>query len=251
VTALVASGCGAAVSVRVDVERSGSGSVNVTITLPAATATQLEDLTAGLPLADLHRAGWVVDGPRGGPDGSTVVSADHTFSNLAQVPVLMADIAGSGPTGSRPFRLAVTEAKGTLEDRFQASGTVNLDCAVACFDDLHLAQEVGYPLGLRPAQVARLLGAHPDRDLSFRIVLSLPGKASATNASFRTKQALVWSPALGHSTSISATTESVNVVFVRYLLIAVGVGAVVVLVTAGSLMVRRRRRLRVTVTGPS
>jgi hypothetical protein len=95
-----------------------------------------------------------------------------------------------------------------------------------------------------------MLGAHPGRDLTFQLEVSLPGRVSSSDAPVRTKQALVWSPALGHSTLVAATTESVNVVVVRRLLIAVGVGALVVFGSAVALIVRRRRRrLGVTVTG--
>jgi hypothetical protein len=235
----------------VDVNRSGAGSVAVTVTVPQATAAALEDLRAGLPVADLRQAGWVVDGPHRGPAGSVSMSASHRFSRLSQVPVLVADIAGSGPVGSRPFQLAIVEDKGTLEDRFTASGKAQLDCGIACFDDPGLAQDIGYPLGLPPAQLAQMLGPHPDRDLSFQLEVSLPGRVSSSDAAVRTKQALVWSPALGRSTLVAATTESVNVVLVRRLIIAVGAGALVVLGSAAALVLRRRRRLGVTVTGPN
>jgi hypothetical protein len=216
--------------------------VAVTVTVPKATAAALEDLRAGLPVADLRQAGWVVEGPRPGPAGSIWVSARHPFSQLSQVPGLVADIAGSGSVGSRPFQLAIAEAKGTLEDRFTASGKAQLGCGMACFDDPRLAQNTGYPLGIPPAQLAQMLGPHPGRDLTFRLEVSLPGRVSSSDAPARTKQALVWSPALGHTTLVAATTESVNVVLVKRLLIAVGAGALVVFGSAVALIVRRRRR---------
>jgi hypothetical protein len=214
----------------------------------------LEDLRAGLPLADLRQAGWNVDGPRPGPAGSTWVSASHSFSRLSQVPVLVADVAGSGPVAGRPFRVAVQEQKGALEDRFDITGSADLKCALACFDDPHLTQDVGYPLGLPPAELARLLGGDPNRDLTFRLEVSLPGRASGHGASGRARASggatasgrattvFTWAPVLGRSTSLAATTESVNVEVVRDLLLAVGAGAVVVLATPVLLLLRRRRR---------
>jgi hypothetical protein len=249
--ALIASGCGASVDVRVVVDRSGAGTVTLTITVPKATAAKVEDLRAGLPVADLRLAGWVVDGPHHGPAGSTWVSASHPFSSLSQVQVLVADIAGSGPVGARPFQLAIGRAQGFLEDRFTARGTVDLDCSMACFDDPRLAEDVGYPLGVAPSQLAHILGPHPDQDISFRFEVSLPGRVSSSDAAVRTKNGLVWAPALGRSTLVVASTESVNLATVGYLLSAVGTGVLVVLATAGGLVVRRRRRLAVPVTGPS
>jgi len=248
---LAFSACSASVDVRVLVDRSGAGSVTLTVTVPKATTAALEDLRAGLPVADLRQAGWVVDGPHLGPAGSTWVSASHPFSSLSQVQVLVADIAGSGPVAARPFRLAIVRAQGFLEDRFTARGTVDLACAVACFNDPRLAEDVGYPLGVAPSQLARILGAHPDQDVSFRFEVVLPGRVSSSDAQARTKDGLVWVPALGRSTSVVASTESVNVATVRYVLIAVGAGALLVLATAGGLVARRRRRLGVPVTGPS
>ena len=238
---VVTGGCSASVSVRVAVDRTGQGSVSVTVAVPTATAAEVQDLQAGLPLGDLRRGGWTVQGPGPGPAGTTVVSARHAFSALSEVPVLVADIAGSGPIDQRPFRLAIAEDKGTLEDRFVASGVVDLRCSMSCFDDPRLAQDVGYPLGLPPAQLSRLLGNHPDRDLSFRFQVSLPGSTSASNALLSRKGLLVWFPALGRSTSLSATTDSVNEALVRELLIAIAAGALVVLATAAFLFVRRRR----------
>ncbi len=181
--AVLMSGCGATVNLRVSVGRSGSGSVALVVSFPAATAAQLEDLKAGLPVADLRAAGWVVEGPKPGPEGSTVVSASHTFSNLSQVPALVADVAGSGPERSRPFRLTVTELPGLLQDHYLASGTVDLRCWLSCFDDPRLAASVGYPLGLSPAEVHRLFGAHPGDELTFGFEVLLPGTVTSSDAS--------------------------------------------------------------------
>jgi hypothetical protein len=183
--AVLFSACGANFAVEVDVGLSGQGSVTLTVTLPKATAAGVEDLKAGLPVADLRAAGWVVTGPASGQGGKVTVEASHRFSRLAQVPALVADIAGSGPERSRPFRLAVSEDRQLLHDRFAASGAVDLRCGLACFDDAQLLSRVGYPLGLPPAEVARLL-ANPAKELTFRFLVVLPGKASSTNAASRT-----------------------------------------------------------------
>lgn len=253
---LALAACGARVDVSVAVARAGSGSVTVEVQLAPGTAGAIEDLQTGLPVADLRRAGWAVDGPRAGPSGTTVVSATHHFSMLSQLPTLMADIAGSGPAGGRPFRLAVAEQKGALKDSFQASGTVDLRCSLSCFADPALAARVGYPLGAPPAEISKLIGASPARAVTFGFRLSLPGRRTSPGLrEARGSSVLALSPALGDATHVVASTESVNVAFLQRLVAAVSAGALVVLFTAAWLLLRRRRwrrrsrRAGVPVTG--
>ena len=241
--AVLMSGCGATVNLRVSVGRSGSGSVALVVSFPAATAAQLEDLKAGLPVADLRAAGWVVEGPKPGPESSTVVSASHTFSNLSQVPALVADVAGSGPERSRPFRLTVTELPGLLQDHYLASGTVDLRCWLSCFNDPRLAASVGYPLGLSPAEVHRLFGAHPGDELTFGFEVLLPGTVTSSDASGNAGGSdLVWSPVLGKATTVFASSKTENLPLIRALAAAIGAGALVVLLTASYLLWRGCRR---------
>ena len=247
--ALLVSGCGATVNLRVSVGRSGSGSVALVVSFPAATAAQLEDLKAGLPAADLRAAGWVVEGPKPGPEGSTVVSASHTFSKLSQVPALVADVAGSGPERSRPFRLTVSELPGLLQDHYLASGAVDLRCWLSCFNDPRLAVSVGYPLGLSPTEVHRLFGAHPGNELTFGFEVHLPGTVTTSDASGHVsgeagRDDLVWAPVLGKTTTIFASSKTENTAVVYELGAAVAAGALIVVVTAVSVLWRRRRRRR-------
>jgi hypothetical protein len=245
VVAVLISGCGATVNLRVDVAQSGSGSVALVINFPKATAAQLEDLKAGLPVADLRAAGWVVVGPKPGPDGSTVVGASHTFAKLTQLPALVADVAGSGPEQSRPFRLSVTKVPGLLQDHYMAGGTVDLRCWLSCFDDPGLAASVGHPLGLSPTEVHRLFGAHPDHELTFGFEVLLPGTVTSSDASGRTAGGgLAWSPMLGKAITIAASSETENLPLIRALAAAIGAGAFVVVLTASYLLWSRRRRRR-------
>jgi hypothetical protein len=242
--AVVLSACGARVDVSVDVARAGSGLVTVEVQLAPGTARALEDLQTGVPVADLRQAGWAVVGPRAGPSGTTVISVSHPFSALSQLPTLMADIAGHGAPGGRPFRLAVTEQKGALQDVFSATGTVDLRCDLACFDDPALAARVGYPLGAPAAQVKELFGTGPAPAVTFGFRLLLPGKQASAGSGLRPARGssvLALSPALGRATPIAARTESVNLAYLRQLVTAVSAGALVVLGTAAWLLLRRRR----------
>jgi hypothetical protein len=243
--AVLVSGCGATVNLRVVVGRSGSGTVTLVVDFPKSTAAQLEDLRAGLPVADLRAAGWVVEGPKPGPNGGTVVGASHSFADLAQIPALVADVAGSGPEKSRPFRLAVTKLPGLLQDHYTATGVVDLRCWLSCFDDPLLAASVGYPLGLSPAEVHRLVGLHPGDEIKFSFEVHLPGTVTFSDASARAGGGgLFWSPALGAATTLAASSETENVALVHALAAAIGAGALVVLLTASYLLWRRRRRRR-------
>jgi len=237
------SGCGTTVNLRVDVGRQGAGSVTLLVSFPQTTAAGIEDLKAGLPVADLRAAGWAVDGPKPGPAGSTVVSATHSFSDLSQVPALVADVAGSGTESQRPFQLSVTEQPSYLQDRFVATGDVDLRCSLSCFDDPQLAKNVGYALGLAPAEVRQLMGPDPGKDIDFRVEVLLPGKVTSSNAAASSSGgSLVWVPVLGDATTLQASSKKVDVARVRALYVAINAGALVVLTTAAYLLWRRRRR---------
>ena len=88
-----------------------------------------------------------------------------------------------------------------LQDHYLASGTVDLRCWLSCFDDPGLAASVGYPLGLSPAEVHRLFGAHPGDELTFGFEVLLPGTVTSSDASGHAGgSGLVWSPVLGKTT---------------------------------------------------
>jgi hypothetical protein len=242
---MVLSACGADVNLRVVVGRSGAGSVTLAVTVPRSTASQVEDLKNGLPVGDLAAAGWVVKGPEAGPAGTTVVSASHSFSNPSEVPALVADIAGSGPEASRPFRLAVEEQPGFLQNSYTASGSVDLRCSLACFDDPKLAASVGYALGMPTSEVRQLIGNDPGKEIIFRVEVLLPGQVTTTDASAKADGGtLVWSPVLGQATPVVASSKVVDTARVQALGIAIAVGALVVAVTAFYVVWSGRRRRR-------
>lgn len=242
---LCLSGCGAVVTVAIAVGRSGSGRVSVSVVFDQAATAELHELETGLSLSDLRAAGWSVSGPSPLADGGTTITASHGFTALAQIPVLMADIAGSGPPPQRPFRLSVSEKTGTFHDTFSATGAVDLSCSLACFDDPHLAKNVGYPLGLSLAQLKRLLGPDPATTLSFKLQLRMPGAVAASNTQDRGPLgALVWHAPLGSDTRLSADSRTTNEGALRSV---EGASVLVVLLLASALIVvgaRRRRRRR-------
>ena len=225
--------------------RSGGGSVTLLVAFPRTTAAQIEDLKSGLPVGDLKAAGWVVRGPLPGPGGSIQVSASHSFANPSEVPALVADIAGSGPESKRPFRLTVSEQPSFLQDRYKASGTVDLQCSLSCFADPRLAASVGYALGMPQAELAHLVGNDPAKEIDFRVEVTLPGKVRSSDSTGRADgDALVWSPVLGQATPVLASSKFVDTARVRGLVVAISAGSLVVLATAAWVLWSGRRRRR-------
>ena len=225
--------------------RAGTGTLSVLVRFQHSTAAEVEDLSTGLPVSDLRAGGWAVKGPGPGPGGTTQVTASHAFSSLSQLPTLMADMAGAGPPGTRPFRLSVRQSPGTLRDTFNATGGVDLSCSLSCFDDPRLAGHVGYPLGLSPAQLARLLGPAPGRHLTFYFRLSLPGSVTASNAAVRLRSGeLLWVTPLGRDTTLYASSQRVDEALVHQLIAAIAGGVLLVMATAALLLRRRRQRTR-------
>jgi hypothetical protein len=279
---VVVAACGTNVDLDVVVAPSGAGSVTLTVAFPRSTAAQIVDLESGLPVADLRAAGWAVNGPRPGPEGTTVVSASHGFSDLGQLPALVGDVAGNGPEADRPFRLTVNEVPGFLQDNYAVSGRVNLQCSLSCFADPKLAARVGYALGMPSSEVRQLIG-DPAKEINFRVEVVLPGQVTASNAGAKAGEAgaggaggaggasaggassggaggagqasaggasagsasaLVWSPVLGETTQVSASSKVVDKGRVEALGIAVAAGALVVVVTAIFVVWSGRHRRR-------
>lgn len=130
-----------------------------------------------------------------------------------------------------------------LQDHYLASGTVDLRCWLSCFNDPRLAASIGYPLGLSPAEVHRLVGAHPGDELTFGFEVLLPGTVTSSDASGHAGESgLVWSPVLGKTTTIFASSKTENLPLIRALAAAIGAGALVVTFTASYLLWRGRRR---------
>ena len=172
------------------------------------------------------------------------MSASHAFSNLSEVPALVADIAGNGPEAKRPFQLAVNEQPGFLQNSYTASGSVDLQCSLSCFDDPKLATSVGYALGMPPSEVRQLV-ADPAKDIDFRVEVVLPGQVTTSDAAGSGDgSTLVWSPVLGQATPVVASSKVVDTGRVRSLAIAIGAGALIVVATAIYVVWSGRRRRR-------
>jgi hypothetical protein len=239
VVVFAAAGCSVNTEVDVDTSANGSGSVNVTVTLDHAAAEAVGDINSQLQISDLTAAGWGVTGPVAGPNGSTVLEATHSFSNPAEASTLVAEIAGSGPAGSRPFQFSVVNTKSFWKTRTALSGTVDLRCDLACFGDSGLTKQLGFSTGVDPGSVAS-----QQKDFTFGFSVHLAGTVGSSNASVRSGSELRWTPKLGQRTVLLATTSTTNETHVIGALVVAGLVVVLIVIAIVSLSLRRRRRRR-------
>jgi hypothetical protein len=246
VLALAVSACQVRTQVSVDATSGGRGTVRVTVTFDKAAVAALggsSALAAQLQDTDLVAAGWVVTGPRSGPGSSTVVSASHSYRDPPEASALVAEVAGSGPAGSRPFQVLLSDRHSFWTTETILRGTVDLKCGLACFGDAGLTKALGSPIGVNPAPLASAAGQQPDQVFTFSVTADLPGSVGATNATARHGSTVEWTPQLGQVLELTATARAWN----RGRVVVVVVAAVVVvagLLSVGARWSRRRRRGR-------
>lgn len=139
VVVLVAGGCRIQVHVGVDVDGDGSGAVRVAVTFDEEALRRVDDLSEQLVVDDLEAAGWTVEQPTEGPDGTTVVAAEKPFATTAELGQVVEELGGAGG----PFRNFTVERQTgvltstyTLEGRSTSPpalrGSATRTCANAC-----------------------------------------------------------------------------------------------------------------------
>jgi hypothetical protein len=243
---LALSGCQVNTVISVHAQANGQGTVAVTVTMDEAAVQAVggaSALAAQLDVTDLEAAGWRVSGPSSGPGSSTVISASHAYSTPAEASQLVADLAGSGATGNRPFKLSISRRSTFWHVYTDLAGTVNLTCGLGCFGDSGLQSSLGNPTGFNPAPLIAQSHQEPAQVFSFALNARLPGRLASTNASSNSGGTLTWTPRLGQTLVLSATTKEWN----RDHLIATFVLAGIVLlalIVLGVMLWRSRRRKR-------
>jgi hypothetical protein len=243
--ALIAfSGCQVNTVVAVHAQANGQGTVAVKVTMDQAAVQAVggpSALSAQLDVTDLEAAGWKVSGPGPGPGSSTVISASHAFSTPAEAGQLVADLAGSGPAGTRPFRLAITRHSSFWHVHTDLAGTVNLTCGLNCFGDSGLASSLGSSTGFNPAPLIAQSHENPAQVFTFAVNARLPGRVASTNASSNDRGLLTWTPQLGQTLVLSATTKSWNWGHLIAIFVLAGI-VFLALVVLGVVKWRSRRR---------
>jgi len=235
----VATACQVNMVAGVDVHRDGSGQVSAAVGLDAEAAAQVGDVATALRVDDLRQAGWKVAGPRKEDDGLTWVRADKAFSGPDQALATMAQLAGpDGPF--RDFRL--TRTKTLLRSRTTFTGVVDLSSGLTGLSDPDLTARLGdVGLGLDLDGLRRRFGDDLDKSVKVHVTASLPGNV-ATNAPSHGGGRAVWSPDLGQSVRMQASSNALKV---APGLVAAALVALLVPGLAVSLAMRRRRRRRV------
>jgi hypothetical protein len=239
---LLLGGCRVDTSVTVVDTGRGHGSVSVTATFDPAALKELGGLSGlarQLSVADLTAAGWTVAGPAEAQGGGATVTVSHGYSSPPEAERLLAEIAGSGPAGKRPFQLTLHSQRGFLRVRESLSGRVDLSCGLACFGDQGLKSALGNSNGVDPAPL--LNGEQPSQVFGFSLSARMPGSLRSDDAASRTGSLLSWPTPMGRVTQISAESESLNtpnVVLFSFL------AGLIIIVSSSALFVRRRRRKR-------
>ncbi len=241
---VLAAGCGIGTGVDVTVRPNGSGTVAVTVTLDRAALTEVGDLSAQLQTSDLAQAGWIVAGPRPGPDGSEVVSATKPFATPSEAGPDLAALAGSGPASTRPFRIDLSRRHSFWHTSVAVSGTVDLTCGVGCFGDTGLGKLTGSTVGVDPGSLSAQGGQSAAQALTFSVVVELPGQVRAASPAVVNGHAVTWKPVLGRALPVAASSQSVNRGAVTVVLAGAGVAVILVAGVVVALVRRRRRRRR-------
>lgn len=234
-----ATACHVTLAAGVDVARDGSGRVTAGIGLDADALKELGDPATALRVDDLRQAGWLVEGPRKEDDGLTWVRASRPFADPEQAAAAMAEL--SGPDG--PFRdFRIVRTKSLTRSRTTFTGTVDLSRGLAGLSDPELATTLGdVDLGLDLEGLRRRFGDQLARTVTVQVTAGLPGDVT-TNAPERDGGRALWSPELGQTVQMEATSEALRI----NPAIPIAAGAAVVGL-AGVLLfvvVRRRRRGR-------
>ena len=233
--AWAASACQVTLAAGVDVARDGSGRVTAGLGLDADAVRELGDVATALRVDDVRQAGWQVDGPRREDDGLTWVRASKPFADADQVPVILAELNGAdGPF--RDFRIVRTKSLTRSSTTF--TGTLDLSRGLAGLSDPDLTAALGdVDLGLDVEGLRDRFGDALSRTVSVRATAGLPGKL-VTNAPARQGGRALWSPEVGQTVQLEASSKALRIDPV----IPAGAGFGLVLALTSAVVLLRRRR---------
>jgi hypothetical protein len=206
--ALVAlGGCRADVGVSVDSRADGTGRVRVAVTLDAEAAARVPDLADQLKVDDLTAAGWEVEGPEPTEDGGVEVRASKRFRSPREATQVVEEV--TGPDG--PFRnFRLRRSRSFLKTSTTLEGTVDLTGGIEAFSDESLRRRLGgSALGFDPADLERRSGTTLSDTFGFHVGAELPGEVEA-NTTLRSGNRVGWTPELGESMLIRASSEAWN-----------------------------------------
>ena len=206
--AWVATACQVELVAGVDVARDGSGRVTAGVGLDADAAKEVGDLATALRVDDLRTAGWDVAGPKKEGDGLTWVRVSKPFADPAHAAATMAEL--SGPDG--PFRdFRIVRTRSLLRSRTTFTGAVDLARGLTGLSDPDLTARLGdVDLGLAVDGLRRRFGDDVAKTVTVEVTAGLPGKVT-TNAPGHDGHLAVWTPAIGQSVQLQATSTAFRV----------------------------------------
>lgn len=236
--AWVTTSCQVTISAGIDVDRDGTGRVTAALGLDDDAVREVGDPATALRVDDLRQAGWQVEGPRKEDDGLTWVRAAKPFSDPEQAAAIVAEL--NGPDG--PFRdFRIVRTKSLTRSKTTFTGVLDLSRGLAGLADPELTAALGdVDLGLDLDGLRGRFGDDLARSVVVQATAGLPGRIT-TNAPARDGGRALWTPPLGQTAQLQASSEALRVDPI----IPIAAGAVlIVLVGAVVLAVRRRRRRR-------
>ena len=174
VAAIALAACRVDVAVNVTVEGDGSGSITVVAVADPGVVVQAPGLADDLRFDDAVAAGWVVDGPTAGADGSLTVRLTHPFATVEEATALLGSISGAaGPLHAVSISRAVEGDEATV----RLSGSLRVDGGLTAFTDTDLLQQVG---GVPYADQIAAAGLSPADAVGVQFAFSAPGTLTST-----------------------------------------------------------------------
>ena len=206
--AFVATGCQVELAAGIDVGRDGSGQVTAAVGLDAEALKELGDPATGLRVDDLRAAGWRVVEPGQEADGLTWVRASKPFADVDEAMATMAQL--TGPAG--PFRdFRITSSRSLLRSKTTFTGVLDLTGGLAGLSDPELEERLGdVDLGLDIEGLRRRFGADLAKSVKVKVTAGLPGKLT-TNAPERQGARALWSPELGQTVALEASSDALKI----------------------------------------
>lgn len=233
---MLLSACRVRTEVAIEVEQDGSGTVTVTARLDEDAAGRLGDPATALRTDDLVAAGWRVEDPAAGDDGSLTLRAVRTFGSPDQLSTVLDEVGGVDGV-FRDAELSIDD--GFASTSYAFSSSVELAGDLEQFGDAFLTSSLGGLALARTPEELAAEGADDPATATLDVVVSMPGGAPETNGEVR-DDAAVWQFPLtgGEATSTTLTSTSTvddsgtrtTILVGVVLLLAAAVSAVVALV---------------------
>ena len=245
---LVAVSCRADLEINVDVEPDGSGVVGIDVQLDDEAAAQLLDLDretgGGIPLADLAEAGWEVEPPVQGADGSVTIEAQKAFGTTSQFSEIMDEI--SGPEGiTRDFVLSRNQSFGRLD--YSVTGVLDTSNDFSAFADPELETAL-----TRSVQAIAEGYQASEQNVGIKLTVTLPGEiqedqSNGTHDIRETEVVSRWQTTLSNPNRIDVAVSTTRRAITAQVLRGV---AVLAAVLAALLILARLLRLLSSWRGP-